>query len=144
MARCAIVRGVWRGMVDFSTSIPPPSLQVTSLSSALGGAGLAARLAKHDDATRSSRHVCHAPALSAAKNRRLGSGVSAAVVPQANGPKACPVALCIHAETHGMRSCLSSKSLVRRTRASIHKAFLVRLFVGPFKCFQYSAFSLLP
>jgi hypothetical protein len=58
-------------MVDFSTSVPPPSLQVTSLSSALGAAGLAARLAKHEDATRSSRHVCHAPTLSAAKKDDL-------------------------------------------------------------------------
>lgn len=70
MARCAIVRGVWRGMVAFSTSVPPPSLH-TSLSSALGAAGLAVRLAKHEDATRSSRHDCHAPILSAAKKYDL-------------------------------------------------------------------------
>jgi len=138
MARCAIVRGVWRGML----TSPLLSLQhpcKSPASAALGAAGLAARLAKHDDATRSSRHVCHAPTLSAAKKRRLGSGVSAAVVPQANGPKACPVALCIHAERHGMRSFVSSKSLVKRPRASIHKALLFRRFVGPFKCFKSTA-----
>lgn len=117
---------VWRGMVDFSTSVPPPSLQVTSLTQA---AGLAGRLANHEDATRSSRHVCHAPTLSAAKKRRLGSGASAAVVLQAEGPEACPVALCIHAERHGMRSFLFPKSLVRdsepRSTRLVHLAGLL-------------------
>ena len=92
---------------------------------------LLALLAKHDDATRSSRHVCHAPTVSAAKKGRLGSGASAAVVLQAEGPEACPVALCTHAERHGMRSFLFPKSLVRdsETRASIHKALPSRRFV---------------
>ena len=93
------------------------------------GAGLAGRLAKHDDATRSSRHVCHAPTLSAAKKRRLGSGASAAVVLQAEGPEACPVTLCIHAERHGMRSFLFPKSLVRdsepRSTRLVHPAGLL-------------------
>jgi hypothetical protein len=102
---------VWRGSVDFSTSVPPHPCK-SPASAALGAAGLARLLAKHDDATRSSRHVCHAPTLSAAKKRRLGSGASAAVVLQAEGAEACPVALCIHAERHGMRSFLSPKSLV--------------------------------
>lgn len=74
---------------------------------------LLALLAKHDDATRSSRHVCHAPAVSAAKKGRLGSGASAAVVLHAEAPEACPAVLCVHAERHGMRSFLSPKSLVR-------------------------------
>lgn len=104
IGRCAIVRRVWRGMLI--SPLLPSAILVTSLTS-LG-------CWQHEDATRSARHVCHAPTLSAAQRaqqRRLGSGASAAVVLQADGPEAGPVAPCIHAERHGMRSFLSSKSL---------------------------------
>jgi hypothetical protein len=67
-----------------------------------------------EDATRPTRHVCHAPTLSAAQHaqqRRLGSGASAAVVLHFDGPEACPVAPCIHAERHGMRSSSAPRAL---------------------------------
>lgn len=131
ITRYAIVRGVWvfggawsktplLSLRILASHQPQPSWELLAL---------LALLAKHDDATRSSRHVCHAPTVSAAKKGRLGSGASAAVVLHAEGPEACPVALCIHAERHGMRSFLSLQEPCQRQRASIHKALPSRRFV---------------
>ena len=98
----------------------------------LGAAGLT------KDATRCS--VCHAPTLSAAKKRRLGSGASAAVATHADGSEPCPVALCIHAERHGMRSFLSDKALGKDDEPRSTKA---RPSIPPVCSFKYFKYKLL-
>jgi len=131
-ACCAIVRGVWRGMVDLSTSaLRHPCHQPHQPASVL---------ALLEDATRLARHVCHAPTLSAAQHaqqRRLGSGASAAVMLHFDGPEVCPGAPCIHAERHGMRSSFAPRALSETASLDPQRPPIPS--VCSFNCFKYNS-----